>query len=258
MSALRRSLAEHVAALVRRDQEFADLATEVGLVDRDWLDDPVPGPMSSATPVEVLERFLARSVEQRPSVLASLGLNALQLMTFDREGDEGGAPQVLTVMFTDLEGFTPFTAEHGDAAASEVLAQHYRAVGPVVRARGGKVVKHLGDGLLVTFPEAAAAVYAGVELLDTAPAPLRLRAGAHTGEVVVTRDDVVGHVVNVAARVTEVTDGGQVVVTQAVQDAAGPLRGLAYGESRRATLKGVPEAVTVLAVQPQAPPALGS
>ena len=61
------------------------------------------------------------------------------------------------------------------------------------------MVKRLGDGLLLTFPTAESAVLACLELVDADPTPLRLRAGAHTGEVVVLRDDVLGHVVNVAS-----------------------------------------------------------
>lgn len=229
--------------MVRSDPEWADLAIEVGLIDRRWLSDPSDRPMSSATPIEVIERFLARSVEQHPSTLGTLGLNALQLMAFERGADSDGSAHEVTVVFTDLEGFTPFTAEHGDAAAIALLDAHHRTVGPVVRGRGGRIVKRLGDGLMLTFPEPEAAVLAALELVDVAPEPLRLRAGLHRGEAVVTRDDVLGHIVNVAARVTETGSGGEVVVTEAVQ-AATDLRTVTYGEATHPELKGVTEPMT--------------
>src|SRR5439155_20832638 len=132
------------------------------------------------------------------------GLSTIQVLSSTSEGDGGeGVATELTVAFTDLEGFTAYTANEGDEAASRLLAEHHREVGPIVRSRGGKVAKRLGDGLLLTFPEPAAAVIACVELVGAEPAPLRLRAGIHLGDVVVTRDDVIGHVVNVAARVAE-------------------------------------------------------
>ena len=109
----------------------------------------------------------------------------------------------MTIVFTDLEGFTRFTADHGDDAAIALLDDHHKLVGPIVRSRGGRIVKRLGDGLMLLFPAGEAAVLAALELQETAPDPLRLRAGVHLGEAVVTRDDVMGHVVNVAARVTE-------------------------------------------------------
>ena len=244
VAVFRRSLAERLAAVVRRDTDFADLAIEVGLVDRRWLEDPGAGPVSSATPIEVVERFLSRSVEQHPSTLGKLGLNALQLMAFERADDHDGAPQPVTVVFTDLEGFTAFTSEHGDEAAIALLADHHRAVGPVVRGRGGRLVKRLGDGLMLTFPSPEAAVLAALELVETSPDPLRLRAGVNHGDAVVTLDDVLGHVVNVAARVTETAEGGQVVVTEAVREAMEEASQLTFDAPHEATLKGITDPVT--------------
>src|SRR5204863_6679944 len=132
----------------------------------------------------------------------AIGLNSIQMLSWNSETKSAeGAPADLAIVFTDLEGFTDYTARAGDEAASALLNEHHRLAGPIVRSRGGHIVKRLGDGLMVTFPSADAAVLASLELLDSAPEPLRLRAGVHCGEVVVARDDVIGHVVNVSARV---------------------------------------------------------
>ena len=157
--------------------------------------------------------------------MAAMGLSAIQLLSANGEDDdESGTGQTvrLTVAFTDLEGFTRFTERNGDDAASQLVADHHRTVGPIVRSRGGRIVKRIGDGLLLTFPEPEAGVLACLELVDTPPPPLRLRAGLHVGDVVMTRDDVVGHVVNVAARVAESAKGGEVIVTGDVQAVAAP------------------------------------
>ena len=73
----------------------------------------------------------------------------------------------------------------------------------------------------------------------------------HLGEVVVTRDDVIGHVVNVAARVTESAGGGEVMATDAVQESVGELADLTFGKARRRRFKGVDEAVRVCTVRRQ-------
>lgn len=239
------ALAERLAAMVRKDPDVAATAVEVGLVDRNWLDEPGQHPMAPAPALDVVQRFLERSAERKPSFLARIGLSTLQALSWRSEEGGDGATQHLAVAFTDLEGFTRYTARAGDDAASALLAEHHLAVGPVVRGRGGRVVKRLGDGLMLAFGDSAAAVHCAVELLDTAPGPLRLRAGVHCGEVVVTRDDLVGHVVNVAARVTEAAKGGEVLVTSAAADAAGELRGIALTRARRRRFKGVDEAVAV-------------
>ena len=241
----RAAMAERLAALVRRDPEVAATAVEVGLVDRDWLEEPGAHPFTSAAPLDVVQRFLERSAERRPSFLARVGLSTLQALSWRSEEGGEGVSQPLTVVFTDLEGFTRFTARAGDDAATALLDEHHLAIGTVVSSRGGRVVKRLGDGLMLAFGDSAAAIHCALELLDTAPSPLRLRAGVHCGEVVVTRDDVIGHVVNVAARVTEAADGGEVLVTEAAAESAGVLRGITLSRGRRRHFKGVDEPVKV-------------
>jgi class 3 adenylate cyclase len=156
----------------------------------------------------------------------------------------GGAPVELTVAFTDLEDFTTYTEAEGDEAARRLLIGHHRESESIVRGRGGRVVKRLGDGLMLTFPEPGAAVLACLELRETAP--LRLRAGIHRGKVLVTGDDdVIGHVVNLAARVTETAEGGELVVTDYVRTAVGDLRGVTFDGPSTRSFKGIEERVSV-------------
>jgi len=226
-------------------------AVELGLVRRDGLKPPGENTISIATPDELLERSLERAVEQRPSMLSALRLSAIEILSSATEDETGeGVVDTLTVVFTDLEGFTRFNATNGDEAASHLLAEHHRAVEPMVRGRGGRIVKHLGDGLLLTFLEPQAAALAALELVDAPPEPLRLRVGIHLGEVLVLRHhDVIGHVVNVAARVTELARGGEVLATAAVRDSASGLSGVSFGRMRRRRLKGIGESVPVCRVR---------
>lgn len=247
IGAARRSMAKAVASLLQRDPERLATAVETGLVSRAWVDDPGGNePFLAATPAEVVERFLEREVEQRPSVLSQLGLSAVQILSWRGEqGVDGAVAEQLTVAFTDLVGFTAFTTERGDEAATAVLAEHYRASGPIVRSRGGRLVKRLGDGLLLTFPEPAAAVLACLELAASPPPPLALRAGVHVGDVVCSRDDVIGHAVNVAARVADDAGAGEVLVTRDVRLHLTELPSVGLGRESRRRYKGLREDVYV-------------
>jgi adenylate cyclase len=238
-----------VDALENHDPELLDSLVEVGVVRREWVEDG-KGPMSTSAPIEVVERLLERSVERRPSLLSRLGLSTIQVLSTPSEDQEDALPPMqLVVAFTDLEGFTRFTSTEGDEAASHLLAEHHKRVGPIVRSRGGRVVKRLGDGLLLTFPEPEAGVLACIELVEAQPDPLRLRAGLHYGEVVTTRDDVIGHVVNVAARVAESAKGGEVLATVDVRQEVGDsLPHVQFGRARRRYFKGIDEAVSVCPV----------
>jgi adenylate cyclase len=162
----------------------------------------------------------------------------------DREADaERGMPIELTVAFTDLEDFTTYTEVAGDPAASRLLRGHQRESAAIVAGRGGRVLKRLGDGLMLTFPTPEAAVLACLELAESAPLPLR--AGVHCGIVLVTADDIIGHVVNLAARVTGSAAGGELVVTDEVRTGVGDLRCVAFDGPYMRSFKGIEERVAV-------------
>ena len=247
----KRGVAQRIVETLRdKDPEVLDFLVDGGVVTRDFAEEPDAGaPVRTAPTLEIVERLLERSIERKPSLMAALGLSTLQLLSNNGEEDEPGSAGLtarLAVAFTDLEGFSRFTERNGDEVASNLIVDHHRTIGPIVRSRGGRVVKRIGDGLLLTFPEPDAAVLACLELVATPPAPLRLRAGIHVGDVVVTRDDVVGHVVNVAARVTESAKGGEVIVTGDVHAAVAPdLPRVQFSKPRRKSFKGLDEHVPV-------------
>ncbi|HVF33002.1 MAG TPA: adenylate/guanylate cyclase domain-containing protein [Acidimicrobiales bacterium] len=207
-----------------------------------------PGPQGRAAQLRAVEELLERAVERHPSMLGTVGLSAIQALAGAAEeaadAPSFGTSRPLTVVFTDLEGFTEWTAREGDEAASRLLAEHHAVVDPLIAGRGGRLVKRLGDGLLITFPQPAAAVLACLDLVDHQPEPLRLRAGLHAGRVVETRDDVIGHVVNLAARVAEAAEGSEVLVTADVSSSV-ELDGVRFGETRSERFKGIGEPITI-------------
>jgi adenylate cyclase len=247
-------VAQRLAAMIERNPAVRDAAVDVGMIDAEWLADPAHNPPRVAPPVDVMRRWLERVVERHPSALAGVGLSAVQVLSWDVLWNRGIGPRskdttnAATVVFVDLEGFTTYTAEHGDDAALELVAEQQRAAAGVVRRNGGRIVKHLGDGLMLVFPSALSAVRAAVDLVESAPGPLRLRAGMHSGQVIVTADDLVGIVVNVAARVMALAKGGEVLVTAETLAAAGELPGLRVSKLRARTLKGVSGKIQVAKV----------
>lgn len=249
VASIRRRLTERAASLLKEHPEFAEGAAEVGLVDKAWLDDPTGHPIRTATSLDVVQRFLERSIEREPSLIANMGLNAIQLLSMEADSiADGDQAQSLTIVFTDLEGFTRFTSREGDDAARSLLDRHHKSVGPLIRSRGGRIVKKIGDGLLLTFTAPEAAVLAAIEIGEADHGDLRLRAGVHHGEAVLMGNDLVGHDVNVAARVTDSAKGGETLATTDVRTVAGPIPGVKFGRARRRSFKGVAESISVCPV----------
>jgi class 3 adenylate cyclase len=71
---------------------------------------------------------------------------------------------IVTVVFTDIEGSTVMRNELGDDRANEVLERHDVVVTECVTERGGRIVKHTGDGIMVSFRSARGAVESAVAI----------------------------------------------------------------------------------------------
>ena len=164
-------------------------------------------------------------------------------------GDEDSLP---AVAFADLSGFTGLTHEIGDVSAAEKAARFEAIAQRLSCAFDGRIVKPLGDGVMMLFPDAASAVQASLSLveqsrLDELPP---VRVGVATGQVVPRDGDIFGRTVNLAARVSAVAGPSQTLVclnTRAAAEAAA--RGLAFQGLGAVSLKGFKDSVPLFAAQ---------
>jgi len=168
------------------------------------------------------------------------------------------AIEVLTgaVAFTDICGFTEFTAVRGDADAVRLLA----AQDDVVRSRlpdGARIVKSTGDGLLLWFPDGLSALTSALAFQDGfaieeagSELPLWVRIGVHWGAQTRRGDDLIGHDVNIAARVVDIAGPSEVVVTEALLTNIGETAAHRFelDELGPVVMKGLPEPVRLFRV----------
>ena len=128
----------------------------------------------------------------------------------------------VTFLFTDIAGFTSYAAARGNRAAARLVHRHDAAVLPALRWHGGRILKRLGDGLMVAFPTPADAVAAALAIQHAAARhkPMRLRIGIHVGRAHAREGDLIGHDVNLAARIADRARGGETLVSGAVRAAA--------------------------------------
>ena len=160
------------------------------------------------------------------------------------------------VVFTDIVGFTEFTAVQGDEEAVRLLEVQDALVRKALPDEA-RIVKNLGDGFLLWFPDACTALQTCLDLQEefevvaTDPAqPLWVRMGLHWGCPKARGDDLVGHDVNVAARIVSVAGPGEVLLSAAACEQIGERAdGVALDELGPVVMKGIPEPVRLFRAQ---------
>jgi class 3 adenylate cyclase/DNA-binding CsgD family transcriptional regulator/tetratricopeptide (TPR) repeat protein len=144
-----------------------------------------------------------------------------------------------TVVFADVEGSTALVDRVGDVAGTEAVSRQLAHVRERVESYGGREVKSLGDGLMLTFgsPRQAVSFALAAQRALAASAP-RVRIGINTGEVIDTSTDPIGGAVNAAARIAARAVGGEVLVSDVVRQLVGVAPAVAFVDRGRHRLKG--------------------
>jgi adenylate cyclase len=127
-----------------------------------------------------------------------------------------------TFAFVDMAGFTALTEAQGDEDAADV-ATMFAEITRAALGPGDRLVKTIGDAVLVTSKNAAAGLALIERLLTEAAAEPRLptlRAGLHHGDAVEREGDVFGAAVNLAARVAAEAHPAEVLGTEPIAEAA--------------------------------------
>lgn len=165
------------------------------------------------------------------------------------------SPEAHTFMFADLAGFTALTEVHGDEAAAEVAGSFCEAVRRVLPEYGAEEIKSIGDALMIRASDATRAVGLAMRIVNDIG--LRhghptVRIGLNTGPAVERGGDWFGTTVNVAARVTELAGGGEVVASASTRAAAGDLPDADFHPRGRHELRNVGAPVELFTVSAEA------
>ncbi len=128
--------------------------------------------------------------------------------------------KLATVMAVDVAGYSR-AAELNESAAVAAVADVSKAIDDAIAPNAGRVFNTAGDGFMIEFPAAAAGVTAANALLALVRERSlpRLRIGLHLGDVIAADNgDLLGHGVNVAARLMQMAEPNTAVLSQAVQN----------------------------------------
>ena len=212
--------------LMRAGVPNVEIAEEMEAMTREVL------PLAAPFITYLHERLLSHFVEQDMigHVEAELG---------EEELEEGRLR--VAIAFADLAGYARLTVEQGDEVAVGAVERFVAAVGQSLPA-DARVIKTLGDEVMVVGPDAAALAAWAVALQEAVeagePAP---RIGVHYGEALYRDGDYFGREVNQAARVVARAGGGEVLVTRPVVELADGVDGLQFRLIGEVRLKGFSE-----------------
>jgi class 3 adenylate cyclase len=153
-------------------------------------------------------------------------------------------------MFTDIVSSTNLVEAIGDEAWENVLAWHDQTMRQLFMTHCGEEVKHVGDGFFVAFDEAAEAVECAADIQrqlaehrkEHGFAP-QVRIGLHLTDATRKGNDYGGKGVHAAARIGALAQGGEIVASRKLVEAAKPR--FPFSEFRSVELKGVAEPVEV-------------
>jgi class 3 adenylate cyclase len=147
---------------------------------------------------------------------------------------------IASILFTDIVDSTVRARDAGDVAWKRTITMHDDVVRGVLPSFGGREIETAGDSFLVVFDSAEGAIRCGLALIDALGAiQIPVRVGVHTGEVIMTGDQVRGLAVHAAARVMAEAGAAELLVSGTTRDLAEGATGLAFESRGRHHLKGL-------------------
>jgi class 3 adenylate cyclase len=205
---------------------------------------PVRLPPGATTTIRSTSPLAATSIDLIADTITT-DLGSLGRDVFDGE--------TISIVFSDIEASTRRATELGDRAWFRLLERHNQIFRRELARCGGREVKSIGDGFMLTFPSVRRALRFATRVQQHVEADegpdLRVRMGIHTGEAIVdTSGDLFGRHVNLAARVANVAGGGQILASLVVHEIAAGRDDVAFGQPELATFEGFDEPQTVYEV----------
>lgn len=162
----------------------------------------------------------------------------------------------LTIMFTDIKGFTSKTSFQSREQLNQLLELHDDLITPIFKDFKGKIIKTIGDAFLVTFTSPTNAVLCGIKIQDKLKEynesvdndnKIEVRIAINSGEVTIKNRDIFGEAVNIAARIEGMAEANEIYFTESVYLSMNKNE-IPSAEVGYRHLKGIPDQVKVYKV----------
>jgi class 3 adenylate cyclase len=168
----------------------------------------------------------------------------------------GETRKLAAIMVVDVVGYCRLMGED-EAGTARAVRGHREAAIPIIAGRGGRIVKTMGDSLLLEFPSAVTAVECAVAIqkmmtarnADTPEAKrVVYRIGINFGGVLIDGDDLLGDGVNIAARLERICEPGGISISRLVYDQIDGKLALGFQNLGSQKLRNITKPVEVFAI----------
>jgi TolB-like protein/class 3 adenylate cyclase len=165
--------------------------------------------------------------------------------------------RLAAILAADVVGYSRLIEQDEAGTLSGLKDRRKSVLEPLVREHQGRIVKVMGDGVLVEFASAINAVACAAELqkqmavLNDGVADTKriaLRIGINLGDVVADGSDIYGDGVNIAARLEQIAEPGGIVISKKVHDEIGRRLAFAYDDLGERSLKNIAAPIRVYRV----------
>jgi class 3 adenylate cyclase/YHS domain-containing protein len=165
---------------------------------------------------------------------------------------EPGAEEIeqSTFVFADLAGFTALTEAHGDVSATMIAVDFTAAVRKILADYEAHEVKTIGDEVMIRVADPKTAVRLGMRIVDDLAfhGSPPVRVGMHSGPAIKRDGDWFGATVNLASRVADAAQPGEVLLTDETRRRLGETNGFELEDKGSRYFRHVPELIPVYRV----------
>ena len=157
--------------------------------------------------------------------------------------------QLAAIMFTDIQGYTALM-QKDEKHAFEIRKRHRKVFNEQTKMHNGKILQYYGDGTLSIFNSAIDAVNCGIEMQQAFQVEpvVPVRIGIHTGDILLSDEEIIGDGVNVASRIESIAVPGSVLISGKVYDEIKNHSGIQSLTLRSFIFKNVEKPIEVFAI----------
>jgi class 3 adenylate cyclase/pimeloyl-ACP methyl ester carboxylesterase len=174
---------------------------------------------------------------------------------------KSGERKLTTILAADVVGYSRLMGEDEDGTIARLKALRKEVIDPSIARHGGRIVKTMGDGLLIEFASVVEAVQNAVEIQQAMAVrgtdvpedqQIVFRVGVNLGDIVIDGDDILGDGVNVATRLETMCEPGGLCVSDVVYQSVEGKAELAFDDLGEQHLKNIAKPIRVWRWRPDA------